>query len=208
MPHRARAGFTFLEIVVAVGITAIIGATVYATLGGARDRQRVDDSYAILRELTRVIDRFDSLTGGVANGRHPQYLSQLNNAITVTPTANCLFCKNICDVAHTSNQTPGWSSNGPFYQSRDITAGTGMRIPIGLVRDLLIREPVSASADQAHDYGVMKVQIDGVDYLDALDLELIVDSLPDPSKGVVRWTATPVDGVLSSIFWTLPIAGC
>lgn len=210
MRTGGRLAFTFVEIVVAVAITAIIGSTVYVSLAGARDRQRVSDSYAILQDLTRILDRFDTATGGstVLNGRHPRSLFQLNNAITVTQTTGCTSCRNICDVAHSSNQTPGWTSGGPFFQSRDITVGTGFRIPIGLVRDSLIRVPAGAPADPPRTYGLMQVRIDSVDYLDAVDLKLIVDNLTDSSKGVVRWTTNAVDGVLPSIFWTLPLGGC
>lgn len=206
-----RLGFTFLEIVVAVAITAIIGGTVYTTLGGARDRQRVDESYTILRDITRAIDRFDSATasGTLVNGRHPRSIVQLNDSVIVTQTANCTRCRNACDVAYVAANSTGWNATGPYFQNRQITPGTGFRLPIGLVRDSLIRVPAGAPASQGLTYGLLQVRIDSVDYLDAVDLKKIVDALPtDSSKGVVRWTTDAVDGVLLSIFWTLPLAGC
>lgn len=211
----SRDGFTFLEIIVAVAITSIVAATVMVTLGGSGDRRRVDESAQILRDLTRIIDRFDSGTQGgtVVNGRHPRSLYQLNNLITSTQTANCALCRNSCDVAFTSganSNVSGWTAAGPFLQGREITVGTGFRIPIGLVRDSLIR--TGTASNQGLTWGILQIRIDAVDYVDAVDLKLITDALPtDSSKGVVRWTTYTTatnKGVIPSIFWTFPVAGC
>lgn len=205
-----RDGLTLVEVIVAVAITAIIGASVYTTLGGSRDRERVRQSYEILRDITRIIDRFDTATQGgtLTAGRHPRSLFQLNNPITTTQTTNCTGCRNVCNVAYVSGNVSGWNSNGPLFQSRDVTVRTGFRIPIGLVRDSLVRVPAAAPADQGRTFGLLQITIDTVTYDDARDLKSIVDGTADSSLGVVRWSTNAVNGVLASIFWTLPLAGC
>jgi hypothetical protein len=76
------------------------------------------------------------------------------------------------------------------------------------VRDTLFRNPPTATnADLT--FARLQIRIDSVLLTDAQDLDERVDGSADPTVGAIRWTAAPdADGILSSIFWNMPIAGC
>jgi hypothetical protein len=86
-------------------------------------------------------------------------------------------------------------------------------LSIGFVRDTLIREPVTPTpmntTTATRAYGVLKVRIDNVSFADAQELNALVDADNSATTGTIRWTATPdAEGMLSSIYWTIPISGC
>lgn len=207
-----RPGLTMVETVVAVTIFAVIGGAIYAGLGGYRDRQRVMDSTVILRDVVRALNRYDTLTANgafpPAAGRYPRRLSDLTNEITSTVTTGCTNCRNSCDGGYSATNVSGWVNRGPFL-GREVVLHTGFRIPIGLVRDSLIRTPATA-ANADRSFARLQIRIDSVFYSDAVELNAVVDGdLPTDTTGIVRWTATPdADGRLASVFWNIPVGGC
>jgi len=225
-PLRLRRGFTLTEVAVAAAIFAILAAVVFATVHGATGTttKRIGEAAAELREITTAINRFDTATGkggSLEKGRLPLQISHLTNPITSNNTANCPLCRNSCGFGpsppsrslYTADNQDGWTEEpGPFY-SRDVVSGVGFRISIGVVRDTLIREPLVPSPlnDVAaiRAYGLLKVQIDNVSFADAQELNALVDADNSATTGTIRWSATPdAEGMLSSIFWTIPISGC
>lgn len=214
-----RAGFTLLEMVIAVAIIAVLGGAVVVGLSGYRERQKVNESHDILRALAATLFRYDTALAAGANpptaGRYPLQLYHLSNLITSTATTNCALCRNSCggtatpalnSVYSTTNVT-GWTTNGPFF-NRDVVLGVGFSIPIGLVRDSLVRTPATA-ANADNDRARLQIRIDTVLLEHALDLNAMVDGDAGGGTGTVQWSATPDgSGRLSSIFWTLPIRGC
>jgi prepilin-type N-terminal cleavage/methylation domain-containing protein len=221
-----RRGFTLIEVAVAAAIFALLAAVVFATVHGAvgTTTKRVSDAAAELRELTIAINRFDTATGkggSLEKGRLPLQISHLTNPITNTNTANCPLCRNSCGFGpsppsqslYSQDNEDGWAEEpGPFY-SKDVAAGVGFALSIGFVRDTLIREPLVPTPMNAttaiRAYGLLKVRIDNVSFADAQELNAFVDGDNSASTGTIRWTATPdAEGMLSSIYWTIPIGGC
>lgn len=208
---RHGTGFTLIEIAVAVAVLAILSAILLATVVVERGRSRVSESHEILAELVKTLHFYDTALafGDIppTEGRFPRQLSHLTIEITSSGGATCPLCRNSCGVLYTGKNVDGWRRSGPFYP-RDIPSSVGLRIPIGLVRDSLIRIPASAS-DENRSYGRLQIRIDSVVLLDAQDLDERVDGVASPTAGLVTWTAAPdPDGMLSSIFWSTPIAGC
>lgn len=221
-----RRGFTLTEVAVAAAIFAILAAVVFATVHGATGTttKRIGEAAAELREITSAINRFDTATGkggSLEKGRLPLQISHLTTPITDVNTVNCPLCRNSCGFGpapaslslYTGDNDDGWDEEpGPFY-SRDVVPGVGFRLSIGFVRDTLIREPLTPTPFNAtaatRAYGLLKVQIDNVSFADAQELNALVDADNSATTGTIRWTATPdAEGMLSSIFWTIPISGC
>lgn len=209
-----------MEVAVAAAIFAILAAVVFATVHGATGTttRRIGDAAAELRDLTSAINKFDTATGkgSPEKGRLPLQISHLTNPITNTNTANCPLCRNSCGFGpappsqslYTSDNDLGWDEYpGPFY-SKDVAAGVGFRLAIGFVRDTLIRNPPTA-ANEIRSFATLQVRIDNVSFADAQELNALVDADNSATTGTIRWTATPdAEGMLSSIFWTIPIGGC
>jgi prepilin-type N-terminal cleavage/methylation domain-containing protein len=192
-PSRGSSGFTLIEIAVAVAVLAILSAILLATVAVQRGRSRISESQENLIELVRTLHSYDTSVTGF-----PRLLSHLTNEISTSG-------HNSCGSVYSSSNVTGWRSRGPFY-SRDISVAVGMRIPIGLVRDTLSRIPATGSATS---FGRLYIRIDSVALLDAQDLDERVDGFASPTSGTVTWTAVPdADGMLSSIFWSTPVAGC
>lgn len=218
---RLRLGFTLIEIAVAVAILALLAAASYPGMASYRDHRRVEQSAVVMHGLVRIMTSYDTVTanGGnpPTNGRYPRSLFQLMNQITATQTTNCTSCRNSCNTAYTSTNVTGWNNFGPFF-NREVVAGTGLRIPIGLLRDSLIRIPATA-ANASRSFARLQMRIDSVFYEDAITLNRWVDGgATTPTSrdasfvdtvGTVRWS-DPVDfdDMIPSIFWNFPVGGC
>lgn len=230
MLTRVRAGFTLLEIVVATAIVAILGAAVFMTLSGSQNSTRVQDSYVILNTLAGRLHRYDSLTGNSATagarlplaGKYPQMLSHLVYPIAeaVNASGNCLDCHTSCGFQQTlaagvtfgysATNNTAWDLNGPYYD-RNIVVSIGFPIPIGFLRDSLVRTPAQTTATAAAaqaEAGTLQIQIDSVLEDDANELKRVVDGqVTDATVGTIRWTGSVVDGY-RKIFWTMRVRGC
>lgn len=220
-----RRGFTLTEVAVAAAIFAILAAVVFATVHGAvgTTTKRIGDAAADLRELTGALNRFDTATGNGSPqaGRMPLQISHLTNQITSTNTANCPLCRNSCGVGpapptqslYTTTNVNGWNNApGPFY-SRDVVAGVGFALSIGFVQDTLIRTPAIpnpvTNANARRQFAILQIKINNVSFADAQELNAMVDADNSATAGTIQWTATPdAEGMLSSIFWTIPVGGC
>lgn len=204
---------------VAVAVLAILSAILLATVAVERGRSRISESQETMTELVRTLYFYDSALSHTSTpprpGRFPLLLSHLTNEITSTSSTNCPFCRNSCgsgssppsQSVYSSTNVSGWRASGPFY-SRDIVFGIGFRIPIGLVRDTLHRNPPTAS-NSNESFATLQIRIDSVSLSDAEELDLQVDGVASPTTGVIRWSGGPdPDGVLPSIFWNIPVGGC
>jgi hypothetical protein len=165
----------------------------------------------VLVDLTRILYAYDSALGHTdvppREGRFPRMLSHLTNEIASSGPANCQFCRNSCGDLYTGKNVDGWRAKGPFFW-RDIPNAVGLRIPIGLIRDTLIRVPATGSpVDRA--FARLQIRIDSVLLTDAMDLDERVDGFASPTAGIVTWTVSPdANGLLTPIFWNLTIGGC
>lgn len=194
---RHRLGFSLAEVVAAVAILAILGAVVVRNAAGASDRKRVQDSIVTLKHLTHSIARFDSVVS-----RYPRRITHLHTKITGSPETS------ICaTVTYTGRQQRAWETNwrgGPFFEYP--TPASGFPIPIGMVSDTLVRNPLTAS-NTARSFGLLQIVVRQVTDGDAAEINLLVDMDNDNSTGgAIRWTA---DGSgTNTMTWNIPIAGC
>ena len=225
----SRRGFTLLEIIVATAIVALLGAVAVVTLASYQSTARVRASYDILRDLNARLHLYDSLTSssfvGVRNaviGRYPQMLSHLVNPIVnaTSTSGNCLDCHSSCGLNQTGiagilygysfTNMQAWNAKGPFY-NRHIIVSRGFPIPIGFVRDSLVRTPPQTSSPglAAFEAGTLQIQIDSVLSDDATELKRIVDGqTTDATSGTIRWTGAPDAAGMRRIFWTSRVRGC
>jgi prepilin-type N-terminal cleavage/methylation domain-containing protein len=215
-----RPGFTLTEVAVAAAILAVLASVVLASVHESigTTAKRIGDSAAALRELTNALNKFDTATGNGTpwSGRMPLQIAHLTNPITSTASANCPLCRNSCgrispppaQSLYSATNVSGWNNHpGPFY-SRDVTPGVGFALPIGLVRDTLIRTDATA-ANANRSWAILQIRIDNVSLADAQELDMMVDTENSAGRGTIRWTAAPnAEGMLSSIFWTIPVGGC
>lgn len=223
-----RRGFTLLEMVVATAIVALIGATIIMTLSSYGNSTRVRDSYELLRDLNGKLHLYDSLNGSTVVGdrapiigRYPQMLSHLVIPIVaaVSGSGNCFDCHSSCGLNQTSTNgitygysatnKSAWDAKGPFY-NRNIIVSRGFPIPIGLLRDSLVRTPAQTSTTTTSSAaGLLQVQIDSVLDEDALELKRIVDGqVTNATVGTIRWTGAADAGGRRKIFWTMRVRGC
>jgi type II secretory pathway pseudopilin PulG len=194
-----RCGVTFVEIIVAVTIVAVIGAVVAKNVMGHADRVRVTESIAILEQLRLAAYRFDSATD-----RFPRRVNHLHTPITGTET-------NLCGVTTYSTKGAGaevtaWQSaarGGPFWEYP--TTPTGFPIPIGTVSDTLARVPATA-ANEDRTFGTMQFVVRNVSDDDVTEINLLVDADNSSTGGAVRWTS--VGGGLNTMTWNIPVGGC
>jgi prepilin-type N-terminal cleavage/methylation domain-containing protein len=201
----ARSGLTLIEVAVAAAIFAVLAAVVFATVHGSvsTSTKRIGDAAMELRELTNALNKFDTATGNgsAPAGRMPRQLSHLTNPITTAQL-------NSCATVYSATNVSGWNNSpGPFY-SRDVVPGAGFPLSIGLVRDTLVRTPATAP-NVTRSWGTLQVRIDNVSFADAQELNALVDGDNSATIGTIQWTAVPnAEGMLSSIFWTIPVGGC
>lgn len=224
-----RQGFTLLEILVATAVVALLGALAVVTLSSYQSTERVRASYDILRDLNSRLHLYDSLTGstlvGVRNaviGRYPQMLSHLVNPIVnaTSTSGNCLDCHSSCGLNQTGiagisygyslTNKQAWDAKGPFY-NRQINVSRGFPIPIGFVRDSLVRTPpqTSSTAVASSEAGTLQIQIDSVSTEDAMELKRMIDGqTTDATVGTIRWTGAPDAAGMRRIFWASRVRGC
>jgi len=219
-PRRSRPGGTLLEIAVSVAILAVLAAVVYPSFASTQDQKRVTESIAILRELTTVLNRYDTLTSNQTGlctenicdrsaGRYPGALRHLVDSILGTDLTSCNN-STYAEDGGTDNPT-GWRDNGPFW-TRDIAAGVGFRIPIGMVHDILVRTPATTAASRAdrdREWGLLQIRIDSILAWDLREMEMLVDGDLAGTTGTVRYSGVPnSDSIQQPVFWAFPVGGC
>src|SRR5687768_1489626 len=78
---RSRAGFSLVEVIVALAIMVMIAATVVPSLVGAIDRERQDRAEDMIRTLMQAMDDFHQVSHV---GVYPSQLSHLTTGIVAT----------------------------------------------------------------------------------------------------------------------------
>lgn len=173
---RRRSGFTLAEVAVAAVLIAVLAAVTMPSLNSFLQRQKAETSADKLSAIATGIAAFKAAvhtTTAATSVVYPLRLSKLANAITSSDLSSC-------KVAFGATAVTSWNSNGPFV-SFYIPADS-FSVPIGMVQDTVVRSPTGTGV------GTFSIIINGVDSLDAVDLDQVVDGGDGLTKGTVQGT--------------------
>jgi prepilin-type N-terminal cleavage/methylation domain-containing protein len=191
--HRRR-GVTLLEVIVAAGILAILGAFLMAN--PSIDSARID---RVARTLDELADACCFRAGTSFERRvkdYPSKLSQLSIEVTTTDL-------NICGSTFNLAEARRWS--GPYYHR--FIPPAGFKLAEGfMANDTLVRIPAVPPNPTAP--GVLAIVIPGVDQADAQALALRVTGRADGQAGAVRFTLPPGSDAPVTVLYHINIRGC
>jgi hypothetical protein len=204
-----RAGLTYIELAVALGLLALAGALIYPEASGMLAQRRARDTASALLSLALSLDNNNVPMGtlGFMNAvwesgkdpaaRYPAKLSQLVVPIT-TSDVDCSATK------YSATKVTGWQKNGPFTGLM-LTPGVGINTRVGYIRDsVFVGSGVTA--------GMIDLRIDSVSTLDVQNIDLYVDHSYDSVRGQVRYESSigaPLDASLHVLKFVLPTwVGC
>jgi prepilin-type N-terminal cleavage/methylation domain-containing protein len=187
LPRRflAAAGFTLVEVLVALAIMVMIAATVMPSVVGSIDRQRQD----------RALDALDALATAIGDfrtdvGVYPRSVVYLSQAIVSTDA-------NSCGAVFGSTRAALWK--GP-YLSRIVPAA-GLPIFVGTLQSLLVRTPTTGGTNPT-----LTMRVDNVLLADAEALDVKIDGAVGSTAGNIRW-GTVTNGTVT-LDYARAISGC
>jgi general secretion pathway protein G len=184
--HRNAAGFTLLEIVVAVAMIGMLAAVLTPQV---LSRTTMAQGATLLSTLTGLEEAATAHRGDV--GRFPQSLRQLATA----PTTGV---RDLC-----GRQIPGlalesWS--GP-YLDRSV-ATTGIEIGGSVISNTLRRSPATYS-----EVGTLYIDVAGVDEGVAEQMDRALDGTLDFASGSILWADVGASG-RGTLSLAVPVRGC
>lgn len=182
--HRARGGFSLIEVTIALAILVMIAAAVTPSLLGFLDRTRVERGYESIVAVRDGVARFKT---GVS--RYPQSLQQLSQPITTAQ-------RDVCNTLYNSTRVNNWLGNGPFF-NRVVPSG-GLPIFIGTAQSQITR---TTSGNNAW----LSLQVNGVRPADALAIDARFDGDGGRTTGTVQWTDPPAANGLVTMFIVYPV---
>lgn len=182
---RQRAGFTLVEVVLAIVIVALVSGVVVTQVIG-----RLDDggAAALSRNLDAVTDAAQNFRRDVR--RYPSSLAQLSAPLAAGAT-------DLCGQPIPSRFRAGW--RGPYLE-RAVGAG-GLTSGGGVIRNALSRDPAGPG------YGQLQLHADEVERPVAEKLENSFDGDGNLAAGTVRWTEVGGTG-RGTLRFGMPVAGC
>lgn len=184
--RSVTAGFTLVEIVVALAIMVMMAVVVAPNLLSVLDRARVDKAQASLENLSTALVEFKDDVK-----ENPGTLSQLSELIKTSD-------RNSCGSTYSPGDVNKW--DGP-YTNRMIPE-TGVPVGIGTAQNDLIRDPPSAN------WSTLQMEVPLVTETDAVDLNARVDGDASSTGGTVRWTTPPDPNGKVTLYYVTPIKGC
>lgn len=180
----ARGGFTVVEVLVALAITALLGALVVPAILASVDRARVDAAEESLGAIADAVNLFADRVQ-----EHPRQMTQLVIPITTGMT-------DICGGAYTNGDVGQWG--GPYLDRAIPSAG----VPIGIGT---VQNTFTSRADPSGiDY--LQPVVNGVLVEDAQALDNRVDGGDGINSGAIRWTVT--GGGFATVFYLIPYPDC
>lgn len=162
---RNDAGFSLIEVIVALAIMVMLAASITPTVVNYLDQQRVEKSIELVGQLLAAAQEFENDVND-----WPQQLVFLTRDVTSTEDNIC--GGNLDDDAN-------WS--GP-YLLRSIPA-TGLPIFIGRANNTILRTPATGGAAP-----IIQIVVPNVRYEDALAIDDILDGDGVSTTGQARWT--------------------
>lgn len=105
--HERRTGFTLLELIVVIGIIAILFAIIFPAVAGLREKARVKEAAVTIKALETAIRSFRA-EYGYWPGPTPDVNSVYTNATQVNVTRYLLST----ETAYNPRKIPFWESAG------------------------------------------------------------------------------------------------
>jgi prepilin-type N-terminal cleavage/methylation domain-containing protein len=191
---RLRAGFTVLELLVTLGIMAIISVAVVLTVKPRLDKTQADTLDDSWRAVETAIKSYRQHVG-----KYPSDVRQLiYKPGSVGPPA--VPSTTSCGSALSPAQSNRW--RGPYLAASG--AATSLMVAGGDVPNALIREPASSTL-----VGRLLVNVNEVDQTAASLLEGRLDPAPpDLASGRVRWSPVPLGSDRGTLSFAMVIGSC
>ncbi len=192
-PRRRRA-FTVIEILVTLGILAIVAAILIPAL-----RPRVNDAHA-----SGIIDSINQIRQGVHAykedvGWYPRSLIQLQSRPPTGLAPVTAICGQTLTSAHF---TATWK--GPYIAQR--IESFGIQVGNSTISASLAYDPLAAPVGGG--LGQIVVSVSSVDRAVWEITDLAFDSQLGQSDGAVQWTETPLGSNTGTMNYFIRIRGC
>jgi hypothetical protein len=186
-----RGGFGMLEIVILLGVAAVVGVLTVNIISQADRVARVSQTAEILDRVNIAIIENNGLGFQQRVGANPRLLSQLTNPIAVGDPNSCTTGNDVTVVA---NDRDNWSTWGPFNHFY-IDATIGLVTPIGIANNTMVRLPTNKAT------GTLRIDFPSVDQQDLLLLDLLIDGTADAANGDLTWSTPAADGTTSASYF-------
>jgi len=179
--RRAR-GFTVMEILVAIGIGAVLLAVILPTLQGSIEQSRITKMATDLTAISEALRAYEKHVG-----TYPLDLSQLNTR----PVAGT--DKNSCGVVLTAEEVALWRgpylpTPPPYFEGEDTIFGNLKR-----------------KAASTKNPDILQVSIRQPPTSTALALDSIFDGDQVLTAGTITWTNNTFP---NQVLFSIPIPGC
>lgn len=204
-----RPGFSLLEVVVAVGILAILGATAVPTVVAYRDQQRIQQTAEDLTNLSLTFLTYKFPTNPF---KYPRLLSHFSTQVLSTDLTSCAAPNRT--YGQEGNAQTRWPVGAPYINK--LIPLTGMELGIGVADNTVVRSTIpfgTGTTGTNSTVSNLHVSIPGVTYDDARALNDILDGQGDVdqvnrtnTRGAVRWTAVPDANNLVTVIYIIPAA--
>jgi len=200
-PRDHLAGFTLVEVIVALAVILILAAVALPNVTGFLDQKRID---ATVTQLATVRDALYGPAGcppmnfhGCVQNTNAGRLSELDSVIV---NGN-VYSDNSCGGTFTNAERNRWITNGPFMTFNS-DHFSGMMTPIGMAEDTLTRIPNSANP------GFLRINfLNNVSLVDATLLDLAVDGVAGWNAGTVQWTPQNGTNGVVTMYYFVTING-
>lgn len=179
-----RAGFSFLEVLVALAIVAILTAIL---LPAAAGRINSASSAALSQNLKLVNDGIQKFRENV--GHYPSQLVQL----TTKPSSGAL---DACGSAMTVTSTAMW--RGPYLSLA--VGANGILSGDMAIDNTIARTPANTTSSTVMN-GILQLSVTDVPARVANELEATIEKGSDLSHGTIIWFA-------GTLTFSIPIRGC
>lgn len=191
--QKRRAGFTLIEIIVAIAIIVTLTAIITPNLGSALDKARIEKAAKILEAFVPAITSFK---------KDVQSDASLLSHLVEKPSSTDL---NLCGKKYGGGITQ-WS--GPYVER--IITGNGLPIGIGTLQNKLLRDPPATALPLlgGGGAGVILMEVTGVTEEDAKSLNAIVDGDNSSTSGTVRWSTPPDIKGQVIVYYAIPTKSC
>lgn len=170
-----RRGFTLVEVTVALMIVLILAAVTIPSLISSSDFQDIKDTRDRLVELKNAVSNASNTGFYDKVAMYPGRLSELSQPIVASNAGYV----NSCGGQFAGAQVTSWNNAGPFIDTFIPT--TGMPVPIGVVDNVLVRNPTTATA------GTLAFRILAVPTPEATELDYLIDNSDGNAAGSLRW---------------------
>lgn len=201
--RRRRPGFSIIEIIVAVGLLAIVAATIFSTVNLEKD----GDSARIAALAQNLEDLMQAIAGSeitlpATSFRQtvkvfPGNLTNLTSALT---PLNAAVSKNSCGQPYTNTNVSAAGTSGPYYPIEFLAAGT--KLADGFVAsDAIVRANPATTTRST-----IAIQFANVSLTDAQAIDGYMDGVIDGTIGAIQYTMSGSNPV--TVSFVIAVRGC